>query len=311
MLGELPVFGVCGYSGSGKTTLIESVLPRLQAKGLTVAVIKHDVHGLDVDRPGKDSDRFFQAGADVFLQGPGEEFFRGHGREQVKLPFTLRSLIRRYDMLLVEGYKHTAVPKVWLGDAKNIAPPADLKLVRAVLPWDSDRADTLMSILDDWLGPRWLGTPVFGCVLVDEKEGVGISERTIKLLQEATDRVVIAGDSNMPEVSGCQVHLPAVADLKGPMAGLLAAMRWAPHVSWIVAAGEPSELSADGLRWLLDTRAPGVWATLPKWEGLRSTQPLLAHFDFRSHFLLEQLALERVSDPAKLADHPKVITPSP
>ena len=76
-IGRLPVFGVCGWSGSGKTTLIEAVLPKLLARNLKVAVVKHDVHAIDVDRPGKDSDRFFQAGADVYLQG-NEELSRRH-----------------------------------------------------------------------------------------------------------------------------------------------------------------------------------------------------------------------------------------
>ena len=61
MLEGLPVLGVCGWSGSGKTTLIEAILPAFRAKGLKIAVIKHDVHGLDIDRPGKDSDRLFRA----------------------------------------------------------------------------------------------------------------------------------------------------------------------------------------------------------------------------------------------------------
>src|SRR3990172_2773882 len=77
-LEQLPVFGVCGWSGSGKTTLIEAILPRLLQRGLSVAVVKHDVHGVSVDCSGADSDRFFQAGADVLLQGPTEQFFRRH-----------------------------------------------------------------------------------------------------------------------------------------------------------------------------------------------------------------------------------------
>src|SRR3990172_11564133 len=58
-------------SGSGKTTLIEKVVPLLKARGLRVAVIKHASKGFDLDRPGKDSWRFQQAGADVvLLAGP-------------------------------------------------------------------------------------------------------------------------------------------------------------------------------------------------------------------------------------------------
>jgi molybdopterin-guanine dinucleotide biosynthesis protein B len=35
------VFDIAGHSGMGKTTLLESILPELQARGLTVSLIKH------------------------------------------------------------------------------------------------------------------------------------------------------------------------------------------------------------------------------------------------------------------------------
>ncbi len=63
------ILGICGFKNTGKTTLIERLIPRLKTMGLEVLVIKHDSHGIDVDRPGKDSGRFFRAGVDVLLQG--------------------------------------------------------------------------------------------------------------------------------------------------------------------------------------------------------------------------------------------------
>ncbi|MDP6460361.1 MAG: molybdopterin-guanine dinucleotide biosynthesis protein MobB, partial [Gemmatimonadota bacterium] len=60
-----PVLAVCGWSGSGKTTLLDRVIPEITARGLSVAALKHDAHGLKVDPRGKDSDRLFRAGADV------------------------------------------------------------------------------------------------------------------------------------------------------------------------------------------------------------------------------------------------------
>src|SRR3989337_99557 len=99
MLETLPILGICGYSGSGKTTLIEKILPYLRNKGLAVALVKHDVHGLDVDRPGKDSDRLFRAGADVLLQGSEEEMLRSHRAEGDGLTEALLTLCGRYDVV--------------------------------------------------------------------------------------------------------------------------------------------------------------------------------------------------------------------
>jgi molybdopterin-guanine dinucleotide biosynthesis adapter protein len=62
---------VAASSNSGKTTLIEKVVRILKARGLRVAVVKHASKGFDLDKPGKDSWRFRQAGADaVVLVGP-------------------------------------------------------------------------------------------------------------------------------------------------------------------------------------------------------------------------------------------------
>ena len=67
LLDRYPVLGICGCSGSGKTTLIEALIPRLHSIGLQVTVVKHGAHNVNIDVPGKDSDRFFRAGADVSL----------------------------------------------------------------------------------------------------------------------------------------------------------------------------------------------------------------------------------------------------
>lgn len=57
------VLGVVGRSGSGKTTLIEGAVRILQEADVRVAVVKHTHKALDLDRPGKDSWRFREAGA--------------------------------------------------------------------------------------------------------------------------------------------------------------------------------------------------------------------------------------------------------
>ncbi len=81
MLTDFPAFGICGWSGSGKTSLIESVVPHLCRKGLKVAVLKHTDHEIQVDHPGKDSDRLFRSGADVFLSGSQEGLMRSRESE--------------------------------------------------------------------------------------------------------------------------------------------------------------------------------------------------------------------------------------
>lgn len=324
MLGDLPILGICGWSGSGKTTLIEQILPALRQQGLKVVVVKHDAHGIDVDRPGKDSDRFFRAGASVLLQGPQEEFLRAHRAKAEGLAGTLWELARRHDLVLVEGHKSTPLPKLWLlGDGES-QPPPQVQGVRAVLPRDSSRAGRVLALLKDWLPGQWVRAPVFGCILIGgESHRMGAPkhlirandqtwlERTAELLQRVADTVAIVGAGVVPASVPSIERLPDVPDAKGPVAGILAAMRWAPRASWLVAACDLPDLSLDALRWLLSTRAPGVWATLPRLPGSPGVEPLLAHFDFRALPLLEGLVARGEFCPARITASDRVVSPAP
>ena len=109
------IFGIAGYSGSGKTTLIEGVLPRLRARGLKVSVIKHTHHDFDLDRPGKDSWRQREAGAqEVLLAGAQRWALMREVRPGEAAP-ALPQLLARLapcDLVLVEGYKREPIPKL-------------------------------------------------------------------------------------------------------------------------------------------------------------------------------------------------------
>ncbi len=324
-LTDFPAFGICGWSGSGKTSLIESVIPHLCNKGLKVAVIKHTDHEIQVDHPGKDSDRLFRSGADVFLKGSEEGLVRSREVAHSSLAAVLSSLPLKYDLVLVEGHKNLPLPKVWLVDSAQNPAPNEIEEIVATLPPGSGRLESLLSILDGWLAQQWLKTPVLGCVLIGgqssrmgrPKHMIQINgrtwiEQTVALLGQVTSRVIIAGTGTLPEsVRDCD-RLVDVPNVRGPMAGILAALRWAPHASWLVTACDLPLLSLPALEWLLSTRSPGVWATLPQLKGPEDgIEPLLAHYDFRSRLPLENLASEREFSLSRLATHPKVMTASP
>ncbi len=102
---------VAASSNSGKTTLIEKVVAILKSRGMRVAVIKHASKGYDLDRPGKDSWRFRQAGADeVVLVGPGSmAVMRTLDRDPApeEIGRTLDA-----DIVLLEGFKKHAKNKI-------------------------------------------------------------------------------------------------------------------------------------------------------------------------------------------------------
>lgn len=317
----LPVLGVCGYSGAGKTTLIEALIPRLKARGWRVVVIKHDAHGLKVDRPGKDSDRFFRAGADVWLNGPGERCYRLHEEAALDLPALIARLVRRYDLVLVEGHKATPLPaKLWLRRETDDAPPAEMGAPVLDLARETDRVTAVWTWLERWVPSVWLTTPVYAGILIGGRSrrmgrpkhllrasgGGTWLERVVSVARPCVAETVLLGRGAVPERLKGLVRLPDVPGREGPLAGLLSAMRWQPWVSWLMIACDVPLLSTDALRWLLTTRAPGVWATLPRLQEGAGVEPLPAHYDFRAAALLE-----RGAGPSAIASQPGVFAPTP
>ena len=150
---NIPVIGFAAYSGTGKTTLIEKLVGHIKARGFRVAVIKHDAHGFDMDREGKDSWRFTQAGADVMLISSPEKTAIIEQRERT-FGENL-AMIRDVDIILVEGYKQEQIPRIGISRAatgKGLPHPAD----------------TYAAIVtDEALGDP--GVPVFG---LDETENI-------------------------------------------------------------------------------------------------------------------------------------------
>lgn len=112
---NIPILGLAGYSGTGKTTLLEKVIPLLTEKGLRVAVVKHDVHGLNFDGKGRDSRRLAEAGAACTVAASGENTSIYLAR-----PLELQeavSYIEDADIILVEGYKNADIPQIGLARA--------------------------------------------------------------------------------------------------------------------------------------------------------------------------------------------------
>jgi len=108
------VIGLAGWSGSGKTTLLTRLIPCLVARGRTVSTLKHAHHGFDVDQPGKDSHSHRMAGATEVLIGSAARFALVHELRGATEPTLqeLLGLLAPVDLVVVEGYKAAAIPKL-------------------------------------------------------------------------------------------------------------------------------------------------------------------------------------------------------
>ena len=119
------VFGIAGWSNAGKTTLIERLLPVLIGRGLRVSIVKHAHERFDVDQPGKDSFRMREAGShEVLISSPARWALMREHRDaaEPKLPALLTHL-SACDLVLVEGYKREAIPKLEVHRVANGKPP--------------------------------------------------------------------------------------------------------------------------------------------------------------------------------------------
>jgi len=108
------VLGFAGWSGSGKTTLIERLVPRLVQAGLRVSLVKHAHHDFEIDHPGKDSYRHRQAGCSEVLVGSARRWALVRElRDEPEPPLEAHlARLSACDLVLVEGWKRAAIPKI-------------------------------------------------------------------------------------------------------------------------------------------------------------------------------------------------------
>jgi molybdopterin-guanine dinucleotide biosynthesis protein B len=114
----IPILGFAAFSGTGKTTLLEQMIPILKQQGLRIGLIKHSHHNFQIDQPGKDSFRLREAGATPIM------LISSHRRAMItefasiqepKLDDQLKLFDQsELDLILVEGFKSEAFPKIEL-----------------------------------------------------------------------------------------------------------------------------------------------------------------------------------------------------
>ena len=118
------IIGLAGWSGAGKTTLMVKLLPCLIARGVSVSTLKHAHHRFDVDVPGKDSYEHRKAGAMQVMVASGARWALMTELRTAREP-ALSELVARMDpvdLIIVEGFKRDAHPKIEIHRAANEKP---------------------------------------------------------------------------------------------------------------------------------------------------------------------------------------------
>lgn len=159
----IPIISVVGKSGVGKTTLLEKLIAELKRRGYRVATVKHDVHGFEIDQPGKDSWRLAQAGSDsVVIASPKKLALIKRLDREMALN-EIFALLTDVDIILSEGYKRGNAPKIEVSRREKggelVCTPDELVAIVSDQPFDLDVPqfglnDTTGIV--DWLEGRFL-----------------------------------------------------------------------------------------------------------------------------------------------------------
>ncbi len=149
-----PILGFAAYSGTGKTTLLTQLIPLLREHGIRIAMIKHAHHNFDIDQPGKDSYELRKAGAGQMLITSSRRWALMVERETPEDPVLAEMIARldlkAVDLVLVEGFKHEAFPKIELHRpslGKPLLFPEDPDIL-AVASDTPGQIDTALPVLD-------------------------------------------------------------------------------------------------------------------------------------------------------------------
>lgn len=163
---DVPALCIVGASGSGKTTAATGLVQRLRRRGLDVLAIKHAAHGFELDRPGSDSQRLLAAGASAsWVSGPGAVAMTQCTASDDPDPERLvRLAVATHrlscgappDLVLLEGFSRSALPRVQVGVPKpgtECAGEIVVTLVERFSEEDLDgAADAIWRRLRPWPG---------------------------------------------------------------------------------------------------------------------------------------------------------------
>jgi len=109
----IPILSIVGRSNSGKTTLIERLIPEMIRRGYRVGTIKHNRHGFEIDREGKDSWRHRKAGAAVtVIASPAQVAVVEDAERDYEIAELADRYIRGVDIVISEGFKKNNHPKI-------------------------------------------------------------------------------------------------------------------------------------------------------------------------------------------------------
>ena len=147
------VVNIVGSSSNvGKTYLLEGLIKELKVRGYSIATIKHDVHGFDIDKKGKDTYKHREAGSEtVIISSKNRLAMIKELEEETELNDIIEMVLDK-DIILVEGYKKSTLRKIEVfrsGVSEKIITPKE-KIIAVASDINIDIDDIIIVDREDY-----------------------------------------------------------------------------------------------------------------------------------------------------------------
>lgn len=147
------VVNIVGSSSNvGKTYLLEGLIKELKVRGYSIATIKHDVHGFDIDKKGKDTYKHREAGSEtVIISSKNRLAMIKELKEETELNDIIKMVLYK-DIILIEGYKKSNLRKIEVfrsGVSEKIITPKE-KIIAVASDINIDIDDIIIVDREDY-----------------------------------------------------------------------------------------------------------------------------------------------------------------
>ena len=147
------VVNIVGSSSNvGKTYLLEGLIKELKVRGYSIATIKHDVHGFDIDKKGKDTYKHREAGSETVIISSKNRFAMIKELEEETELNDIIKMVLDKDIILIEGYKKSNLRKIEVfrsGVSEKIITPKE-KIIAVASDINIDIDDIIIVDREDY-----------------------------------------------------------------------------------------------------------------------------------------------------------------
>jgi len=324
---------IAGYSNSGKTTLLESLFKHFSSSDYKVGYTKHDIHQLNLDKEGKDTDKIWKAGAQsIYAHNADNQFHRTR-----KQPSFQQHYFNDCDFVLIEGHKQSPFPKIiFLNEDESVweeineeAKASTIALIgvhdklslSSTLPYfQRDQLDSIASFILNHFKSHTQQTELLG-VVMSGGHSTRMGQDKNFLTYKETPQVEVAYHSLKKVcdsvVVSCRadqdISLPTLNDTflnQGPLGGLLSTFQAYPNHALLVIACDLPRLTEATLKNLISKRNPFRKATVFEHPESKQLEPLCTIYEPSIRPILFEALAHGMRSPKRILEqsHIQVIS---